>query len=435
MRDAQKRQKAASPPWERIFEVDFDALARRSGPLPSELSELLRLFDGTRTLRAVVDASDGDDGLKRFGALEREKLLATAVKAPSAVADEDDEALDAWLAEDAPAASRPWLRWSIAPAALVLAVAVVALLRPAARPAVADAAGASAAIAAASNANSASPTSEAKDTKAAAAPVAHAAAPAAAPEKPAAVVTATATAVSPVVGDQPAPVAPVAAPAPVAPAVTAKADVAPAAKIDAPKVDAPAKEVTPKVAAKIDAPAAKIDAPVTVLASASAPVKPSVVPATAPGVGGNGAVEKGGATVAPKTSAPAAAAASATGAADPARYAALLAEGKSRYAKGQWKAARTAYLAAMQLDPSRTDALVPLARCQLDSGALDDAFGNARRAIAVRGDDADAWLIVGAVEQQRSHSLQARTAYQKYLTLAPNAAYAADVRAVLRTLH
>jgi tetratricopeptide (TPR) repeat protein len=133
---------------------------------------------------------------------------------------------------------------------------------------------------------------------------------------------------------------------------------------------------------------------------------------------------------------PAAAAAPASAAsADPDRYQALMAEGKKRYAKGQWKAAQTAYTAALQLDPSRTDALVPLARCQLDSGALDDALGNARRAIAKRGDDADAWLVIGAVEQQRSHSREARAAYQKYLALAPNAAYAGDVRAVLRTLH
>jgi hypothetical protein len=455
MREAQtKRQKAASPPWERIFEVDYDALARRTAPLSGELSDLLRLFDGTRTLRAVVDANgpaDGGERLKRFTALEREKLLTAASKAAPTNGDDDDE-LEAWLAEGQPA-SRAWLRWAIAPAALLVAVAAVALLRPAPHaPAVPAASG-----------SGAPATAQAQLASDKATPAAAATAPAAVAEaKPAPATPAAATvAVAPAEVAASKPAEPTPLPAAVVaaaekPIAAMKSDVAPAAKVDAPaakvdapaaKVDAPAAKVDAPAAkldqplakvnaaavakpnAKVDAPAAKVDAPATVVASARPPTAAaaSALPAAKPA-----AAEKGGATVAAKTSAPAA---SAPAPGDPERYQTLMAEGKSRYAKGQWKAARAAYTAALQLDPSRTDALVPLARCQLDSGALDDAFGNARRAIAARGDDAEAWLIVGAVEQQRSHSREARVAYQKYLALAPNAAYASDVRAVLRTLH
>ena len=46
----------------------------------------------------------------------------------------------------------------------------------------------------------------------------------------------------------------------------------------------------------------------------------------------------------------------------------------------------------------------------------------------------DAYLIIGAAEQEARHNAAAKTAYQRYLDLAPKGPYAQDVRSSLKSL-
>ena len=57
-----------------------------------------------------------------------------------------------------------------------------------------------------------------------------------------------------------------------------------------------------------------------------------------------------------------------------------------------------------------------------------------RKALAVNPELSDAYVFVGSAEQQAGHAQAARTAYNKYLELAPKGRYAQDLRAVLRGL-
>jgi Flp pilus assembly protein TadD len=111
---------------------------------------------------------------------------------------------------------------------------------------------------------------------------------------------------------------------------------------------------------------------------------------------------------------------------------ALVEEGLALYKKGRLKQATQKLEEAQKLDAP--GALVALARCHLDLGADAKALAEAERATHENPRDAEAWLIVGTVEQQRSRAADAKTAYKKYLELSPRGAFAGEVRAILRSL-
>ena len=48
--------------------------------------------------------------------------------------------------------------------------------------------------------------------------------------------------------------------------------------------------------------------------------------------------------------------------------------------------------------------------------------------------NADAYLVIGTVQQSLDHITEARTAYQTYLKLAPKGQYAGEVRSILSSL-
>jgi Flp pilus assembly protein TadD len=89
---------------------------------------------------------------------------------------------------------------------------------------------------------------------------------------------------------------------------------------------------------------------------------------------------------------------------------------------------------AVAVNPAGDDALVILANCHLDRGALDEAVATAQLATAANPANAEAWLVVGAVHQQREHLPEARTAYEKYLKLAPRGRFASEIRSILATM-
>jgi tetratricopeptide (TPR) repeat protein len=115
-------------------------------------------------------------------------------------------------------------------------------------------------------------------------------------------------------------------------------------------------------------------------------------------------------------------------------YQALLKEGKSLYGRGQSKKAVTPLEQAIALKPDGDEAFVVLANCWLDRGNLTKALVYAQDALKANPENADAYVVVGAVEQQNNHNGEAKTAYEKYLKLAPKGQYAGDIRAILKTL-
>ncbi|HEX6836212.1 MAG TPA: DUF4388 domain-containing protein, partial [Polyangia bacterium] len=115
-------------------------------------------------------------------------------------------------------------------------------------------------------------------------------------------------------------------------------------------------------------------------------------------------------------------------------YKALLAEGKTLYDKGQAKKAMVPLEKAVTLKADGDEALVLLANCFLDRGNMEKALAAAQLAAAANGENADAYLVVGAVQQQKEHIPEARTAYEKYLKLAPKGQFAGEIRSILATL-
>jgi CheY-like chemotaxis protein len=115
-------------------------------------------------------------------------------------------------------------------------------------------------------------------------------------------------------------------------------------------------------------------------------------------------------------------------------YTELLATGKALYAKGQSKKAIAPLEQALAAKPDADEVLVVLANCWLDRGNLSKALGYAQQAVQANPESAEAFLVVGAVQQQGNKNAEAKTAYEKYLKLAPKGQYAGDVRSILKTL-
>lgn len=90
------------PPIETVFEVDFKLLAERLAEIPDDVNEILRLFDGKRTIERVVDdcsfedlASLGIISKLYFEGLVRE--LSPTSERPAAEAETKPPEVDRWL--------------------------------------------------------------------------------------------------------------------------------------------------------------------------------------------------------------------------------------------------------------------------------------------------------------------------------------------------
>jgi hypothetical protein len=118
----------------------------------------------------------------------------------------------------------------------------------------------------------------------------------------------------------------------------------------------------------------------------------------------------------------------------PGDYAALLSEGRALYTKGQTKKALAVLERAVSVKADGDEALVLLANCHLDRGANQKALQAASMAATANPNNADAYLVIGTVQQSLEHVAEARTAYQTYLKLAPKGQYASEVRSILSSL-
>jgi tetratricopeptide (TPR) repeat protein len=84
--------------------------------------------------------------------------------------------------------------------------------------------------------------------------------------------------------------------------------------------------------------------------------------------------------------------------------------------------------------PASADALVLLARANLLAGWDGETLRLARRASFLDPTCADAYLLIGSVEQGAGRTSAARSAYESYLRLAPGGLHADELRAILRKL-
>jgi tetratricopeptide (TPR) repeat protein len=89
---------------------------------------------------------------------------------------------------------------------------------------------------------------------------------------------------------------------------------------------------------------------------------------------------------------------------------------------------------AFATPPQSADIAVILAKTEFDRGRASQATTWARKAVAIDPDASDAYVFIGSAEQNAGHSQLAKAAYQRYLQLAPRGRYAADLRAVLKSL-
>jgi predicted TPR repeat methyltransferase len=78
--------------------------------------------------------------------------------------------------------------------------------------------------------------------------------------------------------------------------------------------------------------------------------------------------------------------------------------------------------------------VVLLAHANLLAGRDGETLRLARRASAIDPKCAEAYLLIGNVEQAAGRTPSARTAYEAYLHAAPRGAHAAEVRAILKSL-
>ena len=115
-------------------------------------------------------------------------------------------------------------------------------------------------------------------------------------------------------------------------------------------------------------------------------------------------------------------------------YATLLDEGRTSYKHGSLKKAIEKLEAALVVKPDGDEAMVMLANCYLDRGAAGKALERAVTAIAANPNNADGYLVIGAVQQQHGKNSEARKAYEAYLRLAPKGRYASEIRSILSSL-
>jgi CheY-like chemotaxis protein len=115
-------------------------------------------------------------------------------------------------------------------------------------------------------------------------------------------------------------------------------------------------------------------------------------------------------------------------------FAQLLSQCQSAFDGGRIKDAAAACSAAKDANPDSGKALSLLSHVEFNRNHRKEALSWAEMAIKVDPKLADAYVIVGGVQQDAGHSAEAKVAYRKYLELAPKGQYASDLRAILETL-
>ena len=89
---------------------------------------------------------------------------------------------------------------------------------------------------------------------------------------------------------------------------------------------------------------------------------------------------------------------------------------------------------AIDETPQSAELAVMLAKTEFEHGRARQALDWAKKAVALDADRADAYVYLGGAEQASGRAAAAKAAYKRYLQLAPQGRYAADLRAVLTSM-
>jgi hypothetical protein len=84
--------------------------------------------------------------------------------------------------------------------------------------------------------------------------------------------------------------------------------------------------------------------------------------------------------------------------------------------------------------PTAADIAVMLAQAEFDLSRMGPAMTWAQKAIALNPRAADAYVFLGGVHQEAGRRREARAAYKRYLELAPQGRYAAELKTVIQSL-
>jgi CheY-like chemotaxis protein len=118
----------------------------------------------------------------------------------------------------------------------------------------------------------------------------------------------------------------------------------------------------------------------------------------------------------------------------PTEFPRLLAACRQAFAEKRIKDAEPACVAAKDANPDSAEACALLGHALFGRKKRREALQWAERAVALDPRHADAYVIIGGVKQAASDPVAAKAAYKKYLELAPNGQYAADLRAIVGSL-
>ncbi len=121
----------------------------------------------------------------------------------------------------------------------------------------------------------------------------------------------------------------------------------------------------------------------------------------------------------------------------PADAAATLDEARGLYQKGGKRRlgeAKDSLQGILAASPNNADALLLMAQVQLELGETEDSLKTATQCTTVAPQTADCWLTIGALKQNEKDKDAAASAYERYLALAPEGAYASQVRKQLKRL-
>ena len=99
---------------------------------------------------------------------------------------------------------------------------------------------------------------------------------------------------------------------------------------------------------------------------------------------------------------------------------------------GLWRRSPEACARAFAADPKNASLALAVAQAEHAHAHLDEAAQWARRALALDPDAAEAYVIIARADAEHGRDEDARTAYQRYLEIAPRGWHKAEARAALQ---
>jgi tetratricopeptide (TPR) repeat protein len=99
---------------------------------------------------------------------------------------------------------------------------------------------------------------------------------------------------------------------------------------------------------------------------------------------------------------------------------------------GLWRRSSAACARAFAADPKNASLALAVAQAEHAHAHLDEAAQWARRALALDPDAAEAYVIIARADAEHGRDGDARTAYQRYLEIAPRGWHKAEARTALQ---